>query len=112
MHESTTPPLGEGAALDIEVLAGRRDRYSDTASAENGQPHFTDRWLDPRQFADVHGPFTAIERCRRCGVAGLALYARDGWGFTPQGACGDPLRCGDRPNLNGGSLLLLDGGRP
>ncbi len=65
------------------------------------------RSVAPTEFAEVHGAIEPIERCRRCGAAGRAYYARDGWGFTPRTRCGDPLKCGDKPNDMSGPLLLL-----
>jgi hypothetical protein len=67
--------------------------------------------LSASEFAAVHGAIETVERCRRCGAAGRAHYERDGWGFAPRGACGDPLKCGDKPNMNSGPLILIEGGR-
>ncbi len=69
------------------------------------------RSAHPMEFAEVHGVVEPIERCRRCGAIGRAYYAHDGWGFTPRTSCGNPLKCGDKPNAMGGPLLLIAGGR-
>lgn len=69
------------------------------------------RLNDPRIFAEVHGAIECVERCRRCRAVGCAYYARDGWGFTPHTRCGDPLKCGDKPNDMSGPLLLIAGSR-
>jgi hypothetical protein len=68
--------------------------------------------FDTRTFADVHGAVQCVERCRRCGALGVAHYAPDGWGFEPRQRCGDPLKCGDKPNINAGPFLHIVGGRP
>lgn len=67
--------------------------------------------LDPRSLAETHGTIETVECCRRCGAIGRAHYAPDGWGFFPRTRCGDPLKCGDKPNNMSGSLPLIEGGK-
>jgi hypothetical protein len=66
--------------------------------------------IDVLALAEKAGKLTTIEPCRRCGKVGEAYYEHGGWGFAPRGPCPDP-KCGERANLMGASVAVIEGGR-